>query len=67
MADEAKTASTPAPEPNGSADEQIRRLEKLLDEGLDDIDAGRTVSRDEMRREIEALLAGRKPRKTGTR
>jgi hypothetical protein len=52
MTDEAKTGLTPA--------DQLRRLEQLLDEGLDDLDAGRMVSRDQMRGEIETLLATRK-------
>ena len=37
--------------------EQIRRLEQMLEAGLDDLKAGRVVSRDEMRREIDALFA----------
>jgi predicted transcriptional regulator len=40
-------------------EEQIRRLEQMLEEGLDDLKAGRVVSRDEMRREIDALFAER--------
>jgi len=40
-------------------DEEIetKRLEQMLDEGLDDIDAGRVVSRAEARREIEAMFS----------
>ena len=37
--------------------EQIRRLEQMLNEGLDDLKAGRTLSRDEMRQEIDAIFA----------
>jgi hypothetical protein len=64
MANDTKTA-TPTSGSDETAEAQLRRLEQLLNEGLDDVDAGQTVSRDEVRREIEALLAARK--KTGTR
>ena len=37
--------------------EQICRLERMLDEGLDDLTAGRTISRDEMRQTIDAMFA----------
>jgi hypothetical protein len=37
--------------------EELHRLEQMLNEGLDDLKAGRTVSRDEMRREIEAMFS----------
>lgn len=38
-------------------EDQILRLEQMLHEGLDDLKAGRVVSRDAMRREIDALFA----------
>lgn len=34
-----------------------RRLEQMLDKGLDDIDAGRVISQAEARREIEAMFS----------
>jgi hypothetical protein len=37
--------------------EQIHRLEQMLNEGLDDLRAGRTVSRDQMRQEIDSIFA----------
>lgn len=39
--------------------EQIHRLEQMLDEGVADLRAGRTVSRAEMRRAIDAMFAER--------
>jgi hypothetical protein len=48
---------TPHPERSVEQAEQIHRLEQMLDEGLEDLSAGRTVSRDEMRREIDAMFA----------
>ena len=37
--------------------EPICSLERMLDEGLDDLTAGRTISRDEMRQKIDAMFA----------
>jgi hypothetical protein len=42
----------------GSSD--WRKLERVLDEGIDDLDAGRTVSREELHREVEALLSSQR-------
>ncbi len=47
--------STPAI--NATVVEDLTELEATLAAGLDDIDAGRIVSADESRREVEALLA----------
>jgi hypothetical protein len=46
------------------ADEEreTKRLEQMLDEGLDDIDAGRIVTGIESRREIDAMFSAVRPR-----
>jgi hypothetical protein len=41
-------------------------LENALNEGIDDLQAGRTVSREESRREIEAVLAPFEKKKVRT-
>ena len=50
---------TPRTERSAEHEQQIHRLEQLLNEGVEDLKAGRTVSRDEMRREIDAMFAER--------
>jgi hypothetical protein len=60
---DAKNALPPLAELDAESQAQIRRLEHLLDEGLDDLDAGRTVTRDALRREIEALFAAHEAKK----
>jgi len=47
--------------------EQAKQLERMLDDGLDDIEAGRTVPRDEIRREIEAMFSAHQASKTSRR
>jgi predicted transcriptional regulator len=42
-------------------------LEKALNEGIDDLDAGRTVSREESRRELEAVLGSYEKKKAPAR
>jgi hypothetical protein len=48
---------TPFTEQSAEDRGALDRLEQMLNEGLDDLKAGRMVSRDEMRREIEAMFA----------
>lgn len=43
------------PERSAEQEEQIHRLEQMLDEGLEALSGGRTISRDEMRRKIGAI------------
>ena len=47
----------PSAEQSAKDREALDRLEQMLNEGLDDLKVGRTVSRDEMSREIEAMFA----------
>lgn len=54
--------SNPASARDSARTEEIERLEQMLNEGLDDLDAGRTVSRDESRLEIEKILGPRQLR-----
>jgi hypothetical protein len=46
-----------APPPEQEREAEIKHLEQLLNEGLDDLEAGRTVCRDEMRRDIQAIFS----------
>jgi hypothetical protein len=51
---------TKNPSPADSGDgrsAELAELERMLNEGIDDLDAGRTVSREESRREIEKLFS----------
>jgi hypothetical protein len=43
--------------PGKSRPAKLVELERVLDEGLDDLDAGRTVSREQLVREVEQLLS----------
>ena len=47
----------PYPERSAEQEQQIHRLEQMLNEGVADLKAGRTISRAEMRREIDAMFA----------
>jgi len=47
---------SPPAERSGEYREELDRLEHMLNDGSDDLKAGRTASRDEMRREIEAMF-----------
>lgn len=47
----------PGPRTNAAVADASTELETALAAGLDDIDAGRIVSADESRREVEAMFA----------
>jgi hypothetical protein len=55
----------PLPQRDPEREAETKHLEELLNEGLDDLASGRTVSRDEMRREIEAIFSAHKAKQTG--
>jgi hypothetical protein len=40
---------------------EVRRLEQMLNEGLDDLDAGRTVAGDAVYRRLKAKIAASQP------
>ena len=54
----------PSPEGQG-ANRPLQKveLERVLDEGIDDLDAGRTISREQSVREIEELLSSHQKKK----
>jgi hypothetical protein len=54
----------PPAKPDGDRPADIAEVERMLDEGIDDLDAGRTVSREESRRRIETLLASSRHKST---
>jgi predicted transcriptional regulator len=43
--------------PDSELDAQRKRLAELLDRGLDDVEAGRIVSQDEVRRRMAEVLS----------
>jgi hypothetical protein len=47
--------------PDSELDAQRKRLAELLDQGLDDVEAGRVVSRDEVRRRMSEVLSKPRP------
>ena len=60
--DDVKTPALPRAEPDPKHQAEVRRLEQKLNEGLDDLDHGRTVSGDQVRRKIKARIAASRGR-----
>jgi hypothetical protein len=57
-------SKTPAPGGDREHADEISRLEQMLNEGLDDLEAGRVISKDDMRRKIEGIFSAHQAKQT---